>query len=433
MLYLYGDSTPFPLDDNFVDTLSALTDACVALLRIDEELERLSVRADSTRTAAGQEIARLETIASSVVRTMDPHIAQAASPASGQVAVRVVQAARGVLEAARTEAAARRDAAVRELATAQATARATIPRALEAFLVRHDIPHGRTAVLWQAGAGTSESPAEARCTLSAPFKLSAELDLAIPAGHAFAQAVRVADLARDVIIRLPVSGGWLRKGTRMKRTALDRWFVTRVEHDPAGRIAYSLRKSVRGPSPGLEIVLRGPGQERPTVRQLSESGPALSDPVVLAGPDHDNAQRVWKKLEAGLAGLELRRTRLGNAVFEGRPITEVPRPAVLAERIINAAAPLVRELRLRSAAPGELDLKRDLGGGRREEMYVSTEELTRKFTNLSASRRKLFDAFGLGEDLVLEALMQEEVGHDTLVIVSSDEVLDHQQLARKSA
>ena len=66
-------------------------------------------------------------------------------------------------------------------------------------------------------------------------------------------------------------------------------------------------------------------------------------------------------------------------------------------------------------------------------MYVSTEELTRKFTSLSASRRKLFDAFGLGEDMVLEALMQEEAGHDTLVIVSSDEVLDHQQLARKSA
>jgi hypothetical protein len=158
----------------------------------------------------------------------------------------------------------------------------------------------------------------------------------------------------------------------------------------------------------------------------------MSDPVVLVGPDADAAQRLWTKIEAGLAGLERRRTRLNNAVFEGRPVGEIHKPSLLAERIIASAAPIVRELRLRSAAPGELDLKRDLGGGRREEMYIPTEELTKKFANLSPARKKLFEAFGLGEELMMEALLQEdtEVG---MMVVSSDDPVSHADMARRSA
>jgi len=223
-------------------------------------------------------------------------------------------------------------------------------------------------------------------------------------------------------VRMPVSGGWLRKATKMKRVVLDRHFVTRAEHDPAGKVAFVLRRSAKHPSDGLEIVMRGPGQERPTVRVMGETGPAMSDPVVLIGPDADAAQRLWQKIQAGLAGLEKRRTRLQSALFEGRPVAEIGKPATLAERIIQSAAPLVRELRLRSAAPGELDLKRDLGGGRREEMYISTEELQKKFAGLSPARRKLFDSFGLGEEMVVEALLEEEMTiPGPLVVVSSDD------------
>ena len=40
-------------------------------------------------------------------------------------------------------------------------------------------------------------------------------------------------------------------------------------------------------------------------------------------------------------------------------------------------------------------LRQDLESGRREEIWISRQELTAKFTRLSAARRALFDAFGL--------------------------------------
>jgi hypothetical protein len=70
-------------------------------------------------------------------------------------------------------------------------------------------------------------------------------------------------------------------------------------------------------------------------------------------------------------------------------------PAAVAERLIGQLAPVVSEIAARSGAPGELVLRRDVGGGRREEVYVTKAELCEKVMVLPPSRRAAFERLGL--------------------------------------
>jgi hypothetical protein len=58
---------------------------------------------------------------------------------------------------------------------------------------------------------------------------------------------------------------------------------------------------------------------------------------------------------------------------------------------------VITEIARRSGAPGELVLRRDVAGGRREEMYVTYAELNDKISVLPPERRIAFDVLGLRE------------------------------------
>jgi hypothetical protein len=394
MTYLYGDSTPFPLDDNFIETLRDASETCVALLAIDEKLDELYDRQDVARAEADREQARLETLASALVRTLEPHVSGAESVNAGQVAVRVMNAARGVLEGARGDVSGRRDVVMREVETTMADARAAVPRALEQLLARRELPGTTWRVRWTAGVAGAASVAQAEART--PFKLAAVLELDIPASSAFAHPVRVGDLDRNVTVRLPQPGGWLRKRTRLVKHNLDGWYATEVELGPE-RSSMTLRRSNKHPSPGLEIVMAAEGQVGPTVKRLTETGRTLDDATPLAGLDALGVQRLWAKLSAHARGLLARRTSLVRCTLDNRPIKDIDRPATIVQRLVGALAPFVRDMRRKSAASSELVLKRDLGNGRREELWIARDELTSRWRALTPSRRAAFEPLGLVE------------------------------------
>src|SRR5690606_1167786 len=64
--------------------------------------------------------------------------------------------------------------------------------------------------------------------------------------------------------------------------------------------------------------------------------------------------------------------------------------------MLMSLAPIVREIRVRSRVPGELVLKRDLGDGRREEVFIPRRDLESKFEVLPYEYQACFSAVGLG-------------------------------------
>ena len=61
-MYRFGDGTPFPLSENFIDTIVGAVDCCVALFKLDAEAEAREERQRLTRRAADDEIRRLDAL-----------------------------------------------------------------------------------------------------------------------------------------------------------------------------------------------------------------------------------------------------------------------------------------------------------------------------------------------------------------------------------
>jgi hypothetical protein len=88
----------------------------------------------------------------------------------------------------------------------------------------------------------------------------------------------------------------------------------------------------------------------------------------------------------------------------------VDHPSQIAEAILTAVAPLVREMRMRSRVPGELILKRDLGGDRREEIFVPRQALWNKMADLAPRHRQLFESIGISNEATTEFVTRVSPG-----------------------
>ncbi len=405
MAYLYGDSTPFPLDENFLDTLRDVTEAAVALLKVDGAIAAAKERAEEARRESTREQVRIEGLAASLGRAFEGALGDQEVPQAARVASRALQAARGVLENARGECTSRRDDALRMAERDMDERRAQVPKIVESLLSRRQLPGTIWRLRWRAGAGEQVAMAQVKGT--APGGLEAVLDLDVPASHLWAHGVKVAGLARDVVVRLPSDGGMFRSAGRVAER-LDRWFVTEVEVSPE-RTCLVLRKSLKGPSEGLEIVIRSVDGPCPAVRRMMSGGGAEGPVVVVDGADATSLDRLWRRIAETMRDLEKRRGRLASAVAMGKPLAAIERPGALAALFVDAVAPLAREIRRRSAAPTELSLKRELGNGRREELFVPARELTVKMDGLSAEQRSMFEVFGLDLPALPSVISQDSV------------------------
>ncbi len=392
MAYLYGDSTPFPLDENFLDTLRDVTEAASALLRVDGGIGQARERAEEARREATREQVRIEGLAAQLGRAFESALGDHEVPQAALVASRALQAARGVLDSARGESALRRDDALRMVERDMGDRRGQVPKIIESLLSRRQLPGTIWRLRWRAGTGEQIAAAQVKGT--APGGLEAVLDLDVPPSHMWAHGVRVSGLARDVVVRLPrLSGGMFNRTGRVAMK-LDSWYVTEVEVSPE-KTCLVLRKSVKGPSEGLEVVLRATEGPSPSVRRMLSGGGAEGPPILIDGPDASALDRVWRRVAETMRDLERRRGRLASATAMGKPITAIERPAALAALLVDSVAPLAREIRRRSGAPGELSLKRELGNGRREELFIAARELLVKMEGLTNEQRGMFEVFGL--------------------------------------
>jgi hypothetical protein len=135
-------------------------------------------------------------------------------------------------------------------------------------------------------------------------------------------------------------------------------------------------------------------QLEPTLRLLGEPATDGHTQAVRA-TDIDTLQRLWDRVEDTIADLILQRKRIILATLEKKPVRELERPQTLAEALLEAVGPLAREMRRRSRVPGEITLKRELGDGRREELFIPKQQLAEKFETLSPEHKRLFDIYGL--------------------------------------
>src|SRR5215831_2209630 len=102
-MYRYGDGTPFPLDENFIETLTAAVETCTNAFMPLTELDSRREQAKDARREADRDLARLAEFEKTLSGVLAPFMTPEKKPSAASVsaiATKVMQAAnQAVLQA----------------------------------------------------------------------------------------------------------------------------------------------------------------------------------------------------------------------------------------------------------------------------------------------------------------------------------------------
>jgi hypothetical protein len=134
-----------------------------------------------------------------------------------------------------------------------------------------------------------------------------------------------------------------------------------------------------------------------TWQSMSISGDAETDPNPLDFEDVDGIRRLGEGASKALKDLVTHRV-LTDLTLGNQELMKLPEPRIVPMEVLQQLTPLARTIRERSRVSGELVLKRDIGGGRREELFVPRAQLAQQFMKLPMEYRKPFEDMGIASE-----------------------------------
>jgi hypothetical protein len=391
MGHVYGDSTPFPYDVNFIELIRHAVDAAVQLVSAQHSIATAVDRTTNFDQQRKQERARMDAMSDALKLTMTAFMSSQ-SERMVRTASRVLETSRSVIEAELQALDGQTNGEISNTRASVLRAREQAYRAVEAFVLKHDLPNTTIGLRLLAGEETYSGQA----LVTTPFGIEAVFGLAIPLAHDWGKPRRVAELSAGTEVHAPQESGWLSKRTAVSAVKLDKLIVAEVALTEE-RSLITLRKGPRSGS-GFQLEVQQDQAPKATLRKLGEDGQPTGDPIIaLGGEDAMHALRLWTRVMDSAGDLAMRRQSMTSATFDGKPLREHDEPQAIAIKLINVLAPVVQEIARRSGAPGELVLRRDLGQGRREEIYITKAELHEKVMSLPPPQRPVFDPLELSE------------------------------------
>jgi hypothetical protein len=263
-------------------------------------------------------------------------------------------------------------------------------RALEAFLAHHDLPGTQTMLRLECRGEAHRG----LLNVEAPFGVAAQLEVDVPPDGKWARPRQARDLEPGTTIPVRRQARSLRRPLSRERVKLDRFYLGDVALSPTyGRL--DLRRAP-GRDAGFRLCFDFESDHGVHVQSLREDGTVEPESTLpVEGDDRITMLRLYSRLIDSTEDDLGPRRRLVSAVLRGEPLDERRWPGQVAELLIAHVGPELREIAKRSGAPGELVLRREAGGGRREEMYVTSADLLRRVQVLPPDRRAVFTPLGL--------------------------------------
>lgn len=386
---VYGDSTPFPYENNFIELIRDAVDCGVVLLEVQQKIT--SLREDAKRAEEARKVdqAGLSTLSKSLKNAL-LGTASLNSGRSIRVADRIYDAAQKILDEEKAVIEKQAKGEVARFYGGLRQAREKAFRALAAFLLRHELPQTQSHPRLHA----NERGYTGQVHIVTPFGVEAEFSLAIPAGHFWEKPRRVGDICAGTDVHIPQLSGWLSKRMEMQLVRLDKLFISDLSVEEK-RVLLMVRKGPRAGS-GYQIEMISSDNPAIRLRGIEEENPEAARP--LPDPSGEDFSRLYRLVDGIINSsrdLIKHRQEMLSATFEGKSILEQGEPTAICTRLVHMLAPIVREIARRSGAPGELVLRRDLGEGRREEVYITKAELHEKILALPSSLTSIFDPLEL--------------------------------------
>jgi hypothetical protein len=388
--YLYGDSSPSPLQGDFIAFLRDAFDFSTAILVCDARVSAAQQRVSRVSEATDREIERAEAFAADVARFVERANVGDPDSLAGRCAARLRH---GIKDLVRAEAETAQTAVLAERTrAAQVTAaeQEGIGRALETLLLRQQLPDSIAVVRVHLEAAMQyDAQLHGRSTYGLEWVVSLE----VPPSHPLAHVLRVDRVVERLEVDAPEEAGWLRKETKIRPQRLDRLHVVELTVDPT-ETSVKLRTTPEGYGVGFDLLFE---RDSPQVQltRTPENGVAVDAAYEVTGDDAAKLREFEGALIAMARDLMEHKKELLVASLDDVPIRQIESPRVLVDRLLANIAPTVQEIARRSLAPGELVIKRLLSNNAREELFVSKAELRQKLAALPPTLHSAFDALGL--------------------------------------
>ncbi|HMF43899.1 MAG TPA: hypothetical protein VKQ32_24670 [Polyangia bacterium] len=386
MSYLYGDSTPSKLEINYIEFLRDAVEFCVQVMLADQRITQGKAHTRTLDHATAAEFERLQKLGGIVSKAFEGNPLGPPDSATARCAAAILRSASDLV---RQEAVAMRTALDAEVAKRDAQAaqeRDGIAKALEALLVKHKLPDTVMDVHLVIAGGTRYA---GRARMKTGFGLDAVMDMDVPSGNLFERIVRVDRLMERLEVLAPEVGGWMKKEVKRRPQHLEKLHILEFSFGADGGVL-KLRVGPDGSGAGFDIMFAPEGGAIRMARAEQQEGAGDQSFDV----DDDDAQKLLSlqvKLAAAAVSMAGQRKRMVDARLDGEAVRSHAKPTLLAERLIASMAPVVQEIAARSHSPGELVLRRLLGGDRREEIFLSKAELKLKLEPLVEGNRAMFE------------------------------------------
>ena len=382
-MYRYGDGSPFPLDENFIETLTTAVETCTNAFVPLAELDGRREKAKEVRREADKEIGRLTELEATVIASLLPF-----TPVDGKKASLTQQVSQKIGGGVKTAVAeARRQVEGRVASTEQMaapkTAADSILKALKPFFEEQQLPNAKWIMSWDVrGADPSANAVATAGRISASFVL-------LPDPHR--SPIRVEQLSEGVVVHM------MKKGVfgKAKPAPIDlgKYVVVAFERNSHESVV-TLKENPNKSAQGLRFAITDAGA---TWVSITAAGDADGEPNPLDLEDVEPVRRLAERSNAALKDLITRRTlvdlSLGNTA-----LGDLEEPRIVPLELLAQLTPLARTIREKSRASGELILKRDIGDGRREELFVPRATLAGQFARLPAEYRRPFEDMGISNE-----------------------------------
>ena len=380
MSYLYGDSSEANLDFNYLAFLREAIDCAATLLECETAIATANVHKRARESEAANLIAAVDDLGRRTTELVAPVAKEQAATPVGRCAAALVTAIR---EAVEREAAVVKSGLASDRAEIDADDLRIRTRArdvLEKLLRAHDLPDAESEldIVWSGTAVTATMRQRTK------FGVEAVLALEVPGGSLFAPDLRVERVVEGVELHAHEQGGWLKKSDKLVALKLGRYHV--VGLTVADDVRVRLRASNDASAATLVVTAHRSGE----VTALPGGGAGHERELVVEDRDKQGLRLLAARLEAAAEALGEKRTGLVLVEIDGVSITDHDHPRVLAERLVQAMAPTVKQIARHSRSPGELVLRRLLGDNRREEIFVTTGDLMKRIAALPPEARAVF-------------------------------------------
>jgi hypothetical protein len=379
--YVFGDSAPFPHDSDVIETIRRVVFCSVDLMRAHHAG---LVALDSSRTAERKKIEGRAQLAS-LGETVRRALANEATGAVERTAARILIAARAAIEADAAkidvEASSKTKASLEALEKARKDAIDTLAK----FAGKHDLPGTRVDLRLVAQKGAYDVEA----IVTTPYGLVATFRCDAPATHPWRNVRRVRDVDA-LAIALPREVGVFSKRLDVRKAKLDKLLLLGVSiENERGALLLGENEDA---GPTFEVEIDG---VRVRARETGDNA-GDREPYMLSQEDAGSVVKVYRAIVEATRDLGALRGAMSEAMLDGKGIRSVE-PATIADKMVRAIAPIAREIARRSGAAGELVLRRNVGAGRRDEVYVTAAELLESIRTLPPSMRSIFAPLALDD------------------------------------